>query len=102
MAEQDPRHQDPRHHSGTPVRAGITSAGAPTPAARTMSMQALYGVEVDREPAHEGSGRRQPEPGSPVGEVLASPAVTCFLRPAGTVLGREITRGLFGTARRRR
>ena len=30
-----------------------------------------------------------------------NPAVKSFLRSAGTVLGREITRGLFGTRRRR-
>lgn len=34
--------------------------------------------------------------------VLANPAVKSFLRSAGTVLGREITRSLFGTRRRRR
>ncbi len=46
--------------------------------------------------------RRDPEPTSAVGEVLASPAVRGFLRSAGSALGREITRGMFGTARRRR
>lgn len=34
--------------------------------------------------------------------VLDNPAVKSFLRSAGTVLGREITRSLFGTRRRRR
>ncbi|WP_380169492.1 helicase HerA-like domain-containing protein [Jannaschia sp. R86511] len=48
------------------------------------------------------SRRPEPQPTGAVGEVLASPAVKSFLRSAGTVLGREITRGLFGTARRRR
>ena len=45
-------------------------------------------------PAEERAGAVQ--------EVLASPAVKSFLRSAGSALGREITRGLFGTARRRR
>ncbi|UYG17096.1 DUF853 domain-containing protein [Brachybacterium huguangmaarense] len=35
------------------------------------------------------------------GGLLDNPAVTSFLRSAGTVLGREITRSLFGTRRRR-
>lgn len=46
--------------------------------------------------------REEPGSGGAVSEVLASPAVRSFLRSAGTVLGREITRGLLGTARRRR
>ena len=41
------------------------------------------------------------EPGL-VKEVVTSSAFKSFLRSAGTVLGREITRGIFGTARRRR
>jgi hypothetical protein len=37
-----------------------------------------------------------------VAEVVQSSAFKSFLRSAGTVLGREITRSIFGTARRRR
>ena len=89
-------------------------------------LMARYGVEVDRESAYEllsarvGSGTVVPAggadgPAAPstaprtaaadrgrVGDALASPAVRSFLRSAGSALGREITRGLFGTARRRR
>jgi hypothetical protein len=36
-----------------------------------------------------------------VAEVLASPVVKSFLRSAASALGREITRGMFGTRRRR-
>jgi hypothetical protein len=36
-----------------------------------------------------------------VAEVLGSPVVKSFLRSAASALGREITRGLFGTRRRR-
>jgi hypothetical protein len=36
-----------------------------------------------------------------VAEVLGSPAVKSFLRSAASALGRELTRGLFGTRRRR-
>ncbi|MGO1926484.1 MAG: helicase HerA-like domain-containing protein, partial [Brachybacterium tyrofermentans] len=35
------------------------------------------------------------------GGLFGSPAVKSFLRSAGTVLGREVTRSLFGTRRRR-
>jgi uncharacterized protein len=35
-------------------------------------------------------------------EVLDSPAFKSALRSAGTVIGREITRSIFGTGRRRR
>jgi uncharacterized protein len=40
--------------------------------------------------------------GGAVADVLGSPAFKSFARSAATVLGREITRSLFGTARRRR
>ncbi|HEX8094182.1 helicase HerA-like domain-containing protein [Jatrophihabitans sp.] len=51
-----------------------------------------------RAPAeHAGQSR-----GGAVADVLGSPAFTSFARSAATVLGREITRSLFGTARRRR
>jgi len=38
--------------------------------------------------------------GDKVGEVLGSPAFRAFSRSVGSALGREITRSLFGTARR--
>ncbi|GAA2068522.1 helicase HerA-like domain-containing protein [Williamsia deligens] len=41
------------------------------------------------------------EPGA-VQEILGNPAVKSFMRSAGSALGREITRSLFGTGRRRR
>jgi DNA helicase HerA-like ATPase len=49
-------------------------------------------------PRRESQQREQP---SVVTEVVHSTAFKSFLRSAGTVLGREITRSLFGTARRR-
>jgi uncharacterized protein len=39
--------------------------------------------------------------GSVVSEVLQSTAFKSFLRSAATVAGREITRSIFGTGRRR-
>lgn len=57
-------------------------------------------------PKTPGTGpaaKRQPkqEPGM-VEQVVQSSAFRSMLRSAGTVIGREITRSLFGTARRRR
>jgi len=62
-----------------------------------------------------GSGDRTPEPRAPrrrpapeqaddglLGAVLGSSAVRAFTRSAASALGREITRGIFGTRRRRR
>jgi DNA helicase HerA-like ATPase len=51
-------------------------------------------------PAAPEPERRREEPGM-VAEVLGSPVVKSFLRSAASALGREITRGLFGTRRRR-
>jgi DNA helicase HerA-like ATPase len=53
---------------------------------------------ADRPPAEHGNDSR----GGTVADVLGSPAFTSFARSAASVLGREITRSLFGTARRRR
>ena len=91
-------------------------------------LQAEYGHAVDRDSAYERlaaklappapatqapapppeqSHRREPEPeqsglGSVVTTVLGSSATKSFLRSAATVLGREITRGMLGTAKKRR
>ncbi len=92
-------------------------------------LNAQYGVEVDRESAYERLQAKlapppappaSPAPAAPapdapapargraagkepgiVGEVVHSSAFKSFLRSAGSVLGREITRSLLGTARRR-
>jgi hypothetical protein len=89
-------------------------------------LQAKYGTAVDRESAYEKLAaklapaqtagqdapaaepeRQAPAPqrkdeGGVVSEVLKSSAFKSFARSAATVLGREITRSTFGTARRRR
>ncbi len=77
-----------------------------------------YAQELDRESAHELLAARleavEQERGSSssrgaareddgiVGQVVGSPAFRSMLRSAGTVIGREITRSLLGTGRRRR
>jgi DNA helicase HerA-like ATPase len=96
-------------------------AEAVTSAAKASPLYAKYGETVDRESAYEKlttkiaapapvpadapppapePQRRREEP-SVVAEVLGSPVVKSFLRSAASALGREITRGLFGTRRRR-
>jgi DNA double-strand break repair helicase HerA and related ATPase len=55
-------------------------------------------------PSPPASSRRreaEPEPGI-VEQVVRSSAFRSAMRSAGTVIGREITRSIFGTARRRR
>ena len=55
------------------------------------------------EPAKEPAPRRaEPEEESLLEKVVESPAFRSMLRSAGTVIGREITRSIFGTAKRRR
>ncbi|WP_446665951.1 helicase HerA-like domain-containing protein [Flexivirga sp. B27] len=51
--------------------------------------------------AEKPAKKEKDEPGM-VEQVMKSSAFKSALRSAGTVLGREITRGIFGTARRRR
>ncbi|MEU4739675.1 helicase HerA-like domain-containing protein [Actinosynnema sp. NPDC023658] len=55
---------------------------------------------ADHEPGRERRADRD-EPGV-VEQVLGNPAVKSFFRSAASALGREITRGLFGTSRKRR
>jgi DNA helicase HerA-like ATPase len=92
---------------------------AVTEAAKASPLYAKYGETVDREsayeklmtkvavpapepaPAPEPERRRadREEPGV-VTQILSSPAAKSFMRSMATQLGREITRGLFGTRRR--
>ena len=53
---------------------------------------------AERAPSRERAEQQGP---GIVTEVVKSSAFKSFLRSAGTVLGREITRSIFGTARRR-
>ena len=58
---------------------------------------ALPREEAPREP--RGSDKND---GGFLGSVMENPAVRSMMRSAGTALGREITRSIFGTSRRRR
>ncbi|MBP2474313.1 DNA helicase HerA-like ATPase [Crossiella equi] len=65
----------------------------------------VVGTEAPEQPQEEQPRAEQPpakaEPGL-VEQVLGNSAVKSFLRSAASALGREITRGIFGTARKRR
>ncbi|MFI9812411.1 helicase HerA-like domain-containing protein [Saccharothrix variisporea] len=86
-------------------------------AAASSELHGKYAETVDRESAYEKlAAKVAPPPEAPAAEpeapareepsvvekVLGNSAVKSFLRSAASALGREITRGLFGTARKRR
>ncbi|MGW1890444.1 helicase HerA-like domain-containing protein [Streptomyces sp. NPDC002004] len=92
-------------------------------AVRSSPLHARYGAAVDRESAYEkltareaeaearaGAEAARPRAGRPsarpeptlVEQVVGSGVFKSLARSVGTQLGREITRTLFGTARRRR
>ncbi len=61
------------------------------------------GAEPARERAPERAAERTQEGGGGLlGSLMSNPALKSFARSAGTQLGREISRSLFGTSRRRR
>jgi DNA helicase HerA-like ATPase len=90
-------------------------------AARESGLHGRYGETVDRESAYErltAKLAQSPPPPAPptrpaqvappekdepgmLEQILDSPVTKSFLRSAASALGREITRGLFGTRRRR-
>jgi DNA helicase HerA-like ATPase len=82
--------------------------------ATSSELHVKYSQTIDRESAYEKltaevapsvepqeTPPERAEPGA-VAQVLGNPAVKSFLRSAESALGREITRGLFGTSRKRR
>ncbi|HET9876875.1 MAG TPA: helicase HerA-like domain-containing protein [Mycobacterium sp.] len=95
-------------------------------AAKASPLQAEYGQTIDRESAYEllkaklvpDQSHSAPEEGeaAPLPQrphwwtrlwrwfkgIFSSPAARSFARSAGTAMGREITRGMMGTGRRRR
>lgn len=94
-----------------------------TAAAKASSLQQEYGQTIDRDSAYERLAAKlappapdfppvptdvgippMPAPAEPglLEQVMDSPAFKSAMRSAGTVIGREITRSIFGTGRRRR
>jgi DNA helicase HerA-like ATPase len=79
----------------------LTARLAPAPAANAPAApDAAPQAPAAPRPEHGGRAPK-PEP-SMVEEVLKSSAAKSFMRSAGSALGREITRSIFGTARRSR
>ncbi|KAF0845982.1 helicase HerA-like domain-containing protein [Nocardia caishijiensis] len=84
-------------------------------AARSSSLQGKYGQSIDRESAYEmllasvaaaPTPETAPPPAGPDADsaaerIMKNPAVKSFLRSAASAAGREISRSLFGTRRRR-
>ena len=74
----------------------LTKTAAPSPAPPQPQ------AETATRPATSAADDDKSALGQKVGEVLGSSAFKAFARNVGSSLGREITRSLFGTARRRR
>ncbi|WP_181697867.1 helicase HerA-like domain-containing protein [Nocardia sp. GTS18] len=84
-------------------------------AARSSSLQGKYGQSIDRESAYEmllasvaaapapetAPPHAGPDADSAAERIMKNPAVKSFLRSAASAAGREISRSLFGTRRRR-
>ncbi|MFD9904658.1 helicase HerA-like domain-containing protein [Streptomyces sp. NPDC059063] len=98
---------------------GPVEAGELERVVRASPLYGRYGEAVDRESAYEklaaaaasapeaaAPAPAKPSPsreqGSMVEQVMGSGMVKSLLRSVGTQLGREISRSIFGTARRRR
>ena len=113
--------------AGAAVADGAGRRSRDHAAVAASPLQAEYGQAVDRDSAYERlaaklappaqkeatpkepapSRRREPEPeqsgiGGMVTSVLGSSAAKSFMRSAASALGREITRGMLGTAKKRR
>ncbi|WP_040704996.1 helicase HerA-like domain-containing protein [Nocardia takedensis] len=104
-----------------PPRSLMEAIGADAirSAALTSALAAKYRHSIDRESAYEILSRKieaaaepaaqaPPVPGRPTAEedsaaerIMRNPAVKSFLRSAASAAGREISRSLFGTRKRR-
>jgi DNA helicase HerA-like ATPase len=110
-------------------RMAPTDPATMTTAVAASSLSAKYGQEVDRDSAYEKlaakvvqpppaptdatpaptesapppapRGRRSAQPDGAVAGILKNSAFRSMARSAGSALGREIVRGIFGTAKRR-
>jgi DNA double-strand break repair helicase HerA and related ATPase len=75
------------------------------PAAAPTAPRPTRSAELEPEDDRPARGRRrserEPADDSVVGSVLKSSAFRSFARSAASALGREVTRGIFGTRRRR-
>lgn len=98
-----------------PPRSLMDTIGDDAIRARAQSspLQQKYGQTLDRESAYEklhAKVAQEPEPAAPqrrgpddsaADRIMGNPAVKSFLRSAASAAGREISRSIFGTRRRR-
>ena len=59
-------------------------------------------IPIESAPAPTKREKAEPDEPGMFEQVMDNPMMKSMMRSAGTALGREITRSLFGTARRRR
>ncbi|MFD9126662.1 helicase HerA-like domain-containing protein [Kitasatospora sp. NPDC059571] len=90
----------PRYRDAIDRESAYEKLAARPPAAPAGGPAAGAPREEQHEPARR-ERRQDEEEGGLIGSLLRSPALKSFARSAGTQLGREITRSLFGTSRRR-
>ena len=84
-------------------KAGAGEAGAGGGAQDAPAAEQAPAKEAPREDGSGGTkGGEREEEGSFVSRALSNPATRSFMRSAASAAGREITRSLFGTRRRRR
>lgn len=78
------------------------AAPVPAPAPETARESAPASSQERAPSESRRQEREEKDGGGLLGSLLSNPALKSFARSAGTQLGREISRSLFGTSRRRR
>ena len=101
LVERRVRHRVQVCRGGRP-RVGLREAPGPAARRRRRPQEAPAPAPAPRADAPARAPRAPKEEPSVVEQVVKSSAFRSVLRSAGTVIGREITRSIFGTARRRR
>ncbi|MET9901551.1 helicase HerA-like domain-containing protein [Streptomyces sp. NPDC006446] len=86
----------------TPARAGGGAASGSRPSPPSSSAPPSSGGRGAPEAAGSGGRSRPKEDASVVEQVVGSGLFKSLARSVGTQIGREITRSIFGTARKRR
>ena len=84
------------------LRARLDGAQAGGGAAEDRAEETRAAEPDERRRQEADQPRTRQDEGGFLGSVMDNPAVRSMMRSAGTTLGREITRSLFGTSRRRR
>lgn len=85
-----------------PADATPPAAPAPAPAPAPQQGGGPQPIPIPQDDPEPRRSRQEKEEPGMLEQVMENPMMRSMLRSAGTTLGREITRSLFGTARRRR